>query len=529
MQVIALNPKSRNPLADESLLLAYAVEQMGEAVIITDTDGYIEYVNGAFETATGYRRSEVFGKNERLLKSDRHDSAFFDDIRETLARGEVWTGRLFHRRKDGSDYETKTTVTPFRDSSGLTLHHVAIARDLTHDREIEARMQQASRMDAIGQLSGGIAHDFNNLLSVIINYIGFVAREIPATLPLQQDIAEIQKAAFRAAALARQLLVFSRNQRVSLEVLDVDEAIRGIVNLLRRTVGANIELRHVSAPEPWRIKADRGQLEQILVNLVINARDAMPDGGSIILSTTNVVLDHDFARRHPGVTPGHFVRLTVTDTGCGMTPDVAAQVFEPFFTTKATGTGLGLATVFGIVKGFGGNIWIDSAASEGTNIEINLPAVPDIAAVNATGQEPTTLAAGHGETVLVAEDHDAVRTLACRILESNGYKTIAAADGLDALTASDAHAGPIDLLITDLVMPLLSGRELALRFSEKRPGTKILLMSSYREHENPRGQTRLPPLDFLMKPFAEAELLRCVRELLDRAPTESIIAPKKRT
>ncbi|MBI3072643.1 MAG: PAS domain S-box protein [Deltaproteobacteria bacterium] len=529
MEASALNLMSRNVLAEESALLSYAVEHMGEAVVITDADGNIEYVNGAFETATGYRRDEVCGKNTHFLRSDRHDRAFFDEISEALRRGEVWKGRIFNRRKDGTTHETDTTITPFRDSSGRTIHHVAIARDLTRDLKLDERMQQASRMDAIGQLSGGIAHDFNNLLSVIINYIGFVSREIPATLPLQQDIAEIQKAAFRAAALSRQLLVFSRQRTVALEIIDVDEAIRAIVNLLRRTVGANIELRHDPAPELWRTKADRGQLEQILVNLIINARDAMPNGGSVVLSTTNVALDHEFARRHPGVAPGHYVRLTVTDTGCGMAPDVSARAFEPFFTTKATGTGLGLATVFGIVKGFGGNISIDSEPAKGTSIEINLPAVPDLAPMaTATGTESAS-APGRGETVLVAEDHDAVRTIACRILESNGYKTIAATDGVDALTASDAHHGPIDLLITDLVMPLLSGRELALRLRERRPQIKILLMSSYREKDMPRGQATIALLDFMMKPFTESELLRRVRELLDRPASDTIIERPKKT
>ena len=389
----------------------------------------------------------------------------------------------------------------------------AEARD--REGKLQTQLAQAQRLESIGELAGGVAHDFNNLLAVIINYAGFVARQVGDRADVGRDVAEILTAAQRAAALTRQLLTFSRREVVRPEIIDVSSVVRAVEELLARTLGEHIEVRAHLDAAPAMVLCDRGHCEQIVMNLAVNARDAMPDGGTLTIETTKVQVDEDFARLHPGIAAGPHVRLTVTDTGVGMTAEVAGRAFEPFFTTKprGEGTGLGLSTVYGIVTGAGGHVSIYSEPGVGTTVKILLPA----AAGSATARPAPAVApvgAARGETILVVEDDPRVRELVRRILTAHGYAVLSASTPDEALALAGTDVA-IHLLLTDLVLPQRSGRLLAAEVVAQRPGLAVLYMSGYPQDAlGSRGalDTGAPLLE---KPFTEDGLLRAVRGLLD--------------
>ena len=403
-----------------------------------------------------------------------------------------------------------------------------VVRSRTEEQRARAEEQlnKVQRLEAVGRLAGGVAHDFNNLLSVIITYAGFALEDLRRTDPMRADLEEVQRAGQRAAELTRQLLAFSRKQVLEPEVLDLNEVVGGIEAMLRRLLGEDIDIVVHTADGLGRVEADPGQIEQVIMNLAVNARDAMPSGGKLTIETANVELDQDYANGRVGVKPGRYVQLVVSDTGCGMDDQTLARVFEPFFTTKGQdrGTGLGLATVYGIVKQSGGNIWVYSEPDRGTSFKVYLPRV-DAPATAAKRPTAPQVAAGD-ETVLVVEDEVAVRRAAERILSRAGYQVLAAANGGEALLLCERHDGTIDLLLTDVVMPQMSGRELAERLAEIRPGLRTLYMSGYTDNAIVHHGVLDPGTRFISKPFSVADLTRKVREVLDEEPEGEGPAPQ---
>jgi hypothetical protein len=379
---------------------------------------------------------------------------------------------------------------------------------------LEGELRQAQRLEAVGRLAGGVAHDFNNLLAVILNYGDFIADGLGPEHPLQEDVAEVRKAARRAADLTRQLLVFSRRDLVTPSVLDVNDTIKNLLNLLHRTIGEEVELRTVLDPSLPSALCDPGELEQILVNLVVNARDAIEGPGAITVETTEQLIDQEASRAHADLEPGRYVRISVTDTGCGMTPETVSQVFEPFFTTKGPGegTGLGLSTVYGIAKRYGGYVTVYSEVGVGTTFRFYLPATDEENAVDI--EEPLSdHTSSSGETVLLVEDEDAVRAACRRILERAGFNVLEASNGPDAL--AEGALGSIDLLLTDVVMPGgLTGRQLAENLQLQRPGLKVLYMSGYNADAIATRGILEPGIVVVEKPFTTSDLLTKVREVL---------------
>ena len=401
---------------------------------------------------------------------------------------------------------------------GLILHFI----DVTEQKNLEVQFAQSQKMQAVGQLAGGVAHDFNNLLTAITGYSELTLRRLPAEDPLRQNIEEINKAGDRAAALTRQLLAFSRKQVLQPKVLDLNAIVSELEKMLRRLIGENVELRTALGAGLGSVRADPGQVEQIIMNLAINARDAMPQGGKLTVETKNVHLDEDYAKNHVAVTPGPYVMLAVSDTGAGMSEQTQKQIFEPFFTTKEAGkgTGLGLSTVYGIVKQSGGSIWVYSEVGRGTTFKIYLPRVDEGAEEykRGAGTEETLQGA---ETILLAEDEEMVRKLARQVLEMYGYRVLEAANGGAALLICERHNEPIHLLITDVIMPEMSGRELADRLAQLRPAMKVLYMSGYTDDAIVHQGVLDEEANFIQKPFPTDALARKVREVLD-APKKSL-------
>ncbi|MFO0650096.1 MAG: PAS domain-containing protein [Polyangiales bacterium] len=393
----------------------------------------------------------------------------------------------------------------------------ALEKALEVTRRTEEKLRQAQKMEAIGQLAGGVAHDFNNLLTVILGGTSEVLNTLHPSDPAYDDICEIEKAGQRAAALTRQLLAFSRKQVLTPRLVDLNELVRGAGRLLARVIGEDLELGLALAPKLDPCLIDPGQFEQVLLNLAVNARDAMPDGGSLLIETANVTLDDSYAREHPDVTPGPYVRLSVSDTGVGMSEEVRARLFEPFFTTKEVGrgTGLGLATVYGIVKQSGGAIWVYSEPGQGTTFKLYFPCAAGKASEARTSQSAPASNRGH-ETVLLVEDDDQVRAAVAIMLRRGGYHVIPAANGGEALLICEQHAGTIHLLLTDVVMPKLNGRKVAERLVAMRPGLRVLFMSGYTENAIVHHGVLDAGLDFIARPISPGMLLEKVRELLDR-------------
>jgi PAS domain S-box-containing protein len=418
-----------------------------------------------------------------------------------------------HRAKDGSLIDVDaTSIRLVYDGHDARL---VVVTDLTQRKGLEGQLQQSQRLETVGQLAGGIAHDFNNLLAVILNYADFVADELPEG-DLRRDVEEIQRAATRAADLTRQLLIFARREVTNPQVLDLNDVVAGVEKLLRRTIGEDVALVLSLADDLPCVRADPGQIEQVFLNLTLNARDAMPRGGRLVVETSAVDLDSASDPGRPGVTAGRYVRLSVSDTGAGMTEAVAARAFEPFFTTKAPGqgTGLGLATVYGIVIGAGGNIAIESDVGRGTRVSINLPASDEPATASVRPATPIEIRSGDGRTVLIVEDENAVLVAAVRILNAQGYKVLGRSDPTHALDVLADLATDVDVLVTDVVMPRLAGVELARRALELRPGLPILFISGYAQSLVDDRGTLPAGSNIMPKPFTRRSLLQAIGETL---------------
>ncbi|HUG44598.1 MAG TPA: PAS domain S-box protein, partial [Acidobacteriota bacterium] len=462
-------------------LLQSALESADNSIVITSRDGVIEWANPAFSALTGYSLEEAIGRKPgELLRSGEHDESFYQEMWKQILAGNVWRGEIVNRRKDGSLFEEEMTIAPVPDERGEIAHYVAIKQDVSEEKQLRAQLLQAQKMESVGRLAGGIAHDFNNLLTVINGTAELAMTGLPSNDSLASDFREIRQAGERAAALIRQLLAFSRKQVMRSEVFSLNTVVEGMESILKRLIGEDIRLSFSLTSEPARICADPGQIEQVIMNLAINARDAMPDGGALTIGTKEVELDDAYAATHLSVQPGAYVLLMVSDTGCGMDQQTRERIFEPFFTTKPAdrGTGLGLPTVYGIVKQSGGSIWVYSEVGSGTTFKIYLP----VAEKSVEGRRPakSQIAPVQGtETILVVEDDKSVLSLAVRVLESAGYKILQAEDGREALRLLKASKSPVHLTLTDVVMPGINGRELAERLRELRPETKVLFTSGY--------------------------------------------------
>jgi len=457
----------------------------------------------------GYSRDEFLGMRITDIRPPQ-DVPLVEDAVAVPKDGLRHFGTWTHRTKDGRliTVDVAAHDLDFQGRRG----RLVVANDISEQKELEAQLQQSQKMDAIGRLAGGVAHDFNNPLGVIIGYGERLLRRLPS--PERREIGEVLKAAEHAASLTRQLLAFSRRQVLKPRVLDLNAIVGEMDAMLRRIIGEDIDLVTVLQDGLGHVKADPGQIQQVVMNLAVNARDAMPKGGRLTIETGNTELDESYSSAHLAVRPGRYVMLAVTDTGTGMDAATQARIFEPFFTTKEAGkgTGLGLSTVFGIVKQSEGDVWVYSERLRGTTFKIYLPRVDDVMEERApTAESPS----GGSETVLLVEDADSLRELGREILEENGYTVIEASSGTAALEALARHTGPLDLVLTDLVMSGMSGRELAEQITRMRPGTKVLFMSGYTDDALGHHGVLESGTAFVEKPFTIDGLLRKVREVLE--------------
>jgi|Deesub1362A_J573_1020465.scaffolds.fasta_scaffold02235_4 PAS domain S-box-containing protein len=486
-----------------------------DAIAVVDREGRVLQVNPSFERLFGYEAEEAVGSliNEMIVPRDRLEES--ETLRNSIHKGMVVQKETIRKQKDGTLVHVNLTGYPLL-IDGEIRYSYAIYRDVTEERRLEEQLRQAQKMEAVGRLAGGVAHDFNNALTAILGYADLILSNLRGEDPLQDAAREIKKAAQRSSALTRQLLSFSRKQVLQPRVVNLNGQIQDLEKMLRRMIGEDIELVMKLAEGVGHVEVDPDQLHQVVLNLVVNAREAMPHGGRIILETADVKLDEAYFRLH-GVKPrpGAYVRLSISDTGIGMDPRVRSRIFDPFFTTKEGGTGLGLSTVYGIVKQSGGYIWVYSEPGQGSTFKIYLPKVEKNISEGETG--PSWPASSHlqgSETVLVVEDDGLVRVLARRILEDHGYRVLEAADGREALEICNQLGGEVHLLLTDVVMPKMCGKELAERLRDAYPSLKVLYMSGYSDNTIAHHEVLEPDVPFLEKPFSPEQLLHKVREAL---------------
>lgn len=510
MDITAMN-KSR----EAQSRLATAVEQAEEVIEITDVTGAIQYVNPAFERTTGYSKSEVIGKNPSILQSGEHGDAFYKRLWNTITKGKVWKGRFINRAKDGTILHEDAVISPVRDSKGRIVNFVAVKRDVTQELALQQQLLHAQKMEAIGILAGGIAHDFNNLLQVTSGFSELLLVDKDETHPEYKDLMKILRAARNGADLVQRLLTFSRKVEPAPVPLNINLQVRDVERLLRRTIPKMISIELDLAEDVSSVFADPTQMEQLLMNLALNARDAMPEGGRLRMVTRNVTLDKDFCASYVGVKPGDYVALTVSDTGHGMDKETLNHIFEPFYTTKelGRGTGLGLAMVYGIVKQHEGLIVCQSTTGEGTSFHVYLPVIQ--AAVETTFYMAQELPAFGTETVLLVDDDTSVRELGRRFLEKAGYTVLLAEDGTQALTVFGKERERIALVILDLIMPGMGGMECLRELMKIDSLAKVIVASGHADDESREQAQALGARGFVRKPYIGASLLQQVRGVLD--------------
>jgi hypothetical protein len=506
--------RAETTLRDNEARLRAIVDTVADGMLVIARDGRIESVNRASEQIFGYPSDQIRGEIATALFSPPND-----DLKELLAVLERVRAGSPRReiegvRRDGKPVALDLSVSDLEVGAQQAL--LVMVRDVTERKRLEEQFTQAQKMEGIGRLAGGIAHDFNNLLTVILSYTGgFDDPELPPQV--REDLAQVHEAAERAANLTRQLLTFARQQRIEPRVLNLAEIVLGMDKLLRRVLGEDVELTTVAEEEQSIVEIDPGQLEQVLMNLAVNARDAMPRGGRLSIVLRNVGFDEAHRLGGPQTPAEPCAHLVVRDTGGGMNAETLARTFEPFFTTKQVGhgTGLGLATCYGIIKQFGGHIWIESKVGSGTSVHMLLPRTDAPAStIRAAREVPSPR--GRGETTLVVEDNDLVRDVTVRALTASGYKVLSAGRPSQALSIAAAHPGKIHIVVTDIVMPEMRGPELAAKILETRPDTRVLFVSGHSEELVGRAPAVGPRPELLAKPFTVAALTRRVREVLDR-------------
>ncbi len=501
--------------------LATVMEQSAQAIVITDTDGNIEYVNKAFEKTTGYSFDEVKGKNPRILKSGQHTPEFYKKLWDTITSGQSWEDIFTNKKKDGTLYYERSTIFPVKNRDGEIINYAAVKQDITKERILEQQLRQAQKMESIGTLAGGIAHDFNNLLTVINGFVELSLMKIGPDDPAHKNIASVLEASKRAQTLTSQLLAFSRKQVYDPEILDLNDVIYSMEKMMRRLIGEDIHIMTCLGENLPKIKADTSQLEQIFVNLIVNARDALnavekPDFHKMItIETGRAFLDSDYCSQHPGSRPGEYVYFAVSDNGIGMDEDTKQKIFEPFFTTKEKhkGTGLGLSMIYGIVKQNKGCIYVYSELDKGTMFKIYWPVSKKQQPILADKPISDELFRGN-ETILIVEDEEEVRRLALEALRSLGYTVYEATNGRQALDLLESGL-KVDLVITDLIMPEMNGKELAEKAKKIFPNGKIIYVSGYSDDHIAHNGLLEKGVNFIPKPYSIKQLSSMIRRVLD--------------
>lgn len=500
-------------LSESEHLITQAVEESGEGVIIADRKGGIEYINPFIEKITGYSENELIGKN---LTEGIHPRDLTDELLKSIAAGEVWSGTLRNKRKDGADYYEHISAIPVKDERGEIKKFVYISKDITKERSLEEQLRQAQKMEVVGRLAGGVAHDFNNILTAIMGYASLLIEELKEDDSLRSFAEQVLLSSERAATITQGLLAFSRKQIINPLPTDLNDIIRRLDKLLLRFIGANIELKTVLTDRPLIVMADTVQIEQVLMNLATNARDAMPDGGILTIETEAVNIDREYANSHFFAKAGRYACVSVSDKGAGMDENTRANIFEPFFTTKGVGrgVGLGLAIVYGIIKQHEGDINVYSELGKGTTFKLYLPLISS--RVEEKKQEEQPPPKGGTETVLVAEDSAEVRDLIKAVLEKAGYRVLEASDGEEAVHEFMENRDTVQLLLFDVTMPRKDGKEAYKEIKRISPLIKAVLMSGHTvEFVGKKGLIEMG-VDFVSKPVRPAELLRKIREVLDR-------------
>jgi PAS domain S-box-containing protein len=512
----ALHRRTSEQLGEYRTRLASIVDSSQDAIIGKDLDGIITSWNKGAERIYGYTPDEIIGKHISLLApSDRPDE--IPEILRKIARGEgIEHYESTRVTKDGRQLDVSISVSPLRDATGDVVGASAITRDITAQKRAEGQLHQSQKMEAIGRLAGGVAHDFNNILGIINACAEFLRDRIDPSAEPSQYIDNIKKATERGSSLTRQLLTFSRSSTVQPRVLDVNERLKDVSKLLRPLMGDDVEILIVAKSPAAVVEADPGQLDQIVVNLAVNARDAMPRGGKFILETRSEQFDEAFAEQHQNMAPGKYVLLAVSDTGSGMDSATASRIFEPFFTTKeqGKGTGLGLSTVYGIVKQSAGHILVYSEPGHGTTFKIYLPSADHKIGLESTTEVETVAPKRQGTTILLVEDDEIMRSLTKKVLEEHGYTVIEADDGKSAIEWAESHPDPVNLLLTDVVMRRVSGPELVDRLHASRPDLKVVYMSGYTGELIAEREVLNRGITLLEKPFSRTALLNTIHDTL---------------
>ena len=504
----------------EKLVMAL-LQSASQAILSIDRTGRIVLANPKTEEMFGYTGEELLGARIEILLPESQRRAHGRDREEYFTRPRVrpmGIGMdLAGRRKDGTEFPVEISLSYVETTEGVFA--IAFVNDISDRKQLEDRLLQAQKMEAVGRLAGGVAHDFNNMLTVIAGYNRMILDDLSPLDPLRGCAEEVLKAADRTAALTQQLLAFSRRQVMRSCVMNVNTTVEHTEKMLRRLIGEDIELVLSLSADIGNIKADPNHIEQAIVNLALNARDAMPKGGRITVETANTYLDETYARTHLGVKPGEFVMVAVSDTGHGMDAETRRRLFEPFFTTKekGKGTGLGLATVYGVVKQLGGDIWVYSEPGQGTTFKLYFPRVTETASLPPASPVEANRAPST-ETILVVEDEQAVRDLTVKILRKLGHTILAAANGAEAIEIATSYPGPIALLLTDVVMPNMSGRQVADHLLKLRPDLKVLYLSGYTDNTVIHHGVLDHGVEFLPKPFSREALARKIRDVLGSRP-----------
>ena len=511
---------------EERERLATAIEHAAEGIVVTDTEGTIQYVNPAFEEMTGFRREEALGKNPHFLSSGKHDEAFYRQLWETIAGGGVWSGHFTNMKKDGSLYEEEATISPVYDSSGRIVNYVAVKRDVTEQNLMDRRLRQAQKLEAIGTLAGGIAHDFNNVLAAIIGYSQIAQDTLSPDSEAHADLEHVLNAANRAKDLVRQILTFSRRDEEERQPVRIHLIIGEAIKLLRPSLPSTIEMRRSIDKECGAVLADPTQMHQIIMNLCTNAYHAMKDTGGV-LNVGLIAVDADarLVALHPGLQEGTYAKLTIGDTGHGMDRETMDRIFDPFFTTKGVGegTGLGLANVHGIVTACGGVVAVYSEPGKGTRFSVYLPCIESEACQRVLPSEPPR---GGNESILVVDDEVNVLHVVEMGLERFGYRLTALTSSTEALELFRNQPQRFDLVISDVTMPGMAGQELARELLLLRPGLPIILMSGFSEALSPEKAKALGIRAFISKPDGIQDIARHVREVLDSAEAEGGTQPE---
>ncbi len=505
----------RRDLTEREKLFTLISENAADMIAVVDTNGRRLYNSPAYQKVLGYSAEELKNVSglEQIHPEDRPRVIEAAEQAQSTGVGRRVEYRMRHKNGAWRTLESTASVIP--NAQGEPEKLVIVNRDITERKQLEQQLYLSQKLEAVGRLSGGVAHDFNNLLGVIIGYGEALQKCLGAEDPLRECVDEIYKAGQRAASLTRQLLAFSRQQVLEPKVLDLNAVVSDFEKMLQRLIGEDVRLTTALSPDLGRVKADPGQLEQVIMNLAVNARDAMPQGGTLTVETSNSELDEAHAWRFPYVVPGHYVMLAVSDTGCGMDAETQAHIFEPFFTTKekGKGTGLGLATVYGVIKQSGGYIWVESEPGKGTTFRIYFPRVEE--AIQATEEKMIPIERARGsQTVLLVEDEPSLRRLTCNLLKEVGYTVLEADSGTQAIEIARQYRDSIHLLLTDVVMPGMSGHVLAGHLVPLRPEMKVLYMSGYTDHAIAHRGVLEPGTMILRKPFTRDELTRKVDEVL---------------